>query len=200
MTREFMKAASSGALSSRSLRRGRAAAALAAALFFGGATGCGTDDKLSGASGDLATETPESTEGVSGGSVGSIELALQLGDAEFLSFSYQVSGGGFDKTGTIDVSGSETLTALIAAIPFGAGYGIALQGQSTSEPVLSCSGAATFEVTSSGVTPVPVSIHCIVGAAPAAAVPVPGAANLALCAALLGLGVALVSRKQSRVQ
>ena len=71
---------------------------------------------------------------------------------------------------------------------------------SASEPVLSCSGAATFDVTSSGVTPVPVSIHCIVGAAPAAAVPVPGTANLALCAALLGLGVALVSRKQSRVQ
>jgi hypothetical protein len=56
--------------------------------------------------------------------IGSVSLALELAPGlSIASVSWVITGpGGFTKTGSIDVSSSQTLSALISGLPAGAGY------------------------------------------------------------------------------
>src|SRR5262245_13038378 len=67
-------------------------------------------------------------------SAGSVDLALQLPDGDIInSASYTITGpNGFAKTGTINLSQSNTLTAVIGGLPVGTGYSITISATSTS--------------------------------------------------------------------
>src|SRR4051794_112888 len=55
--------------------------------------------------------------------VGSLGLNLDVGSGVTLNaVTYTITGNGFSKTGTIDVSGSSTISGTIGGIPAGNGY------------------------------------------------------------------------------
>jgi hypothetical protein len=89
---------------------------------------------------------------------GTIGLALQLPDGFSIeSVSYQITGNGFTKSGSFDVSASQGISALIGGIPAGTGYTITL---SAGEGGATCSGSAAFSVAASATTTVAVSLQC----------------------------------------
>jgi len=95
---------------------------------------------------------------------GSITLALQAGNATISSVSYSISGpASFAKTGTIDVSNSTTLAAVIGPLPAGSGFSISLSATSV-DGTESCAGSAGFTVTAHATTPVSVHLLCHEGA------------------------------------
>jgi hypothetical protein len=91
----------------------------------------------------------------------SISLELQLAPGLILDqASYTiVAPGAFSRSGVIDVSNSQTLSAVISGLPAGPGYSIALSG-STTDGTASCSGSASFDVVAHETTPVTVAFTC----------------------------------------
>jgi hypothetical protein len=153
-------------------------------------------------------DPPEETPGVPGsgsvpvapgepGDVGSISMALTVGGGvQINQISYAISGNGFQKAGTIDVSASTTVTTTIGGIPVGVGYQVQLTAQDVAHKLLGCAGAATFDVLGAATVPVPVHLTCHEAPrAPAAAVPVPGWARAAMAGLLLGLGLVVLRRR-----
>ncbi|MEA2698995.1 MAG: hypothetical protein QOI66_3266 [Myxococcales bacterium] len=94
------------------------------------------------------------------GDVGMAGLALTLpGGAILNSVSYQVTGpAGFSKTGTVDVSHSNTLSVVIP-LPAGGPYTLTLSGVSADE-ALSCAGSTMFSVIARQTTTVSVHLIC----------------------------------------
>jgi hypothetical protein len=94
-------------------------------------------------------------------SVGEAQLAVVLqGGAAVSTVSYTVSGPGLSKTGTIDVSHSSTISAVLSGLPAGGPDTVALQATSVDNS-LSCSGtSAPFMVTAHQTTPVTVMMEC----------------------------------------
>jgi len=101
-----------------------------------------------------------SSEPLSNGSVeqsGSLGLNLQAAPGVTLNaVAYSITGNGFSKTGSIDSSGSPTISGTIGGIPAGKGYTITLTATSV-EGTTTFSGSATFDVTAGGTTAV--TIH-----------------------------------------
>ncbi len=119
------------------------AAAAAGALSF---PGCGSSSR-----GETAIE----------GDVGAAGLALSLlGGGALNSVSYAVSGpAGFNRTGTIDVSHSTKISALLT-LPVGGPYTITLTGAATDGSV-TCAGSSTgFSITARQTTGVTVTLDC----------------------------------------
>jgi hypothetical protein len=125
--------------------------ALVLAAAAAAATGCGGEGP--------------STPGAATGDVGSVGVALSIGDGETLqSVTYTITGpNGFSKTGTIDVSNASTLSALIGGLPVGSGYSIAINATSA-DGSATCNGSASFSVTAQSTTPVTVHVSCHVAA------------------------------------
>ena len=120
--------------------------ALSAAACLGG---CGSPD-APGSQGNNDSNTA--------GSVG-LSLLLQPG-VSLNTIGYTITGpSGFTRTGSIDVSNSTTVSAVISGIPFGTGYQISLRGMSA-DGTATCAGSASFDVTSATTTPVAVHITC----------------------------------------
>jgi acid phosphatase len=94
-------------------------------------------------------------------SVGSIGVALTLtGGATLNSVSYQIMGpNSFSKNGSIDLSHSSTLAAVISGLPAGNGFSISLTGTSV-DGSTSCMGSASFMVTAHQTTSVTVNLDC----------------------------------------
>jgi hypothetical protein len=91
---------------------------------------------------------------------GNVELGLTTGGVSIASVAYTITGpGGYSKSGTIDVSGSSTVSTLIGAIPAGNGYSITLSATPTSGAT-GCSGSATFSVVARQTVPVSVDLMC----------------------------------------
>ncbi len=77
---------------------------------------------------------------------GSVELALQAGGVAINTVSYSILGpGSFSRTGTIDVSHSATVSAVIGPLPIGGGYSITLTAVSV-DGTETCGGSASFGV------------------------------------------------------
>ncbi|HTB59393.1 MAG TPA: alkaline phosphatase family protein [Polyangia bacterium] len=122
-------------------------ALLAGGLSAGGwIAGCSTDPVESG---------PPSQN------LGNVSIGLVVGvDVTLNTVTYTITGpAGFNRTGSIDVSNSSTVNAIISGIPFGTGYQIALKG-TTTDGLGICMGSATFDVTSTATVTVPVGITC----------------------------------------
>jgi hypothetical protein len=131
--------------------------------------------------------------------VGSFSVSLTVGGAyRFDRFSYDVSGNGFHKADTVNVAASNTVSAIIGPIPFGAGYVVQLTMQDVDHKLTPCTGSASFDITSTGPVPVPVHLTCreVPKPQPIAA-PIPRWASIAFAAVLLGLG-ALATRRRDR--
>jgi hypothetical protein len=105
-----------------------------------------------------SSETPSTRElGQRGGSIG---LALAVGGHTLTSVAYTITGpAGYTTSGSIDVSNSTQISALIGGIPAGKGYSIALSG-TTTDSGASCGGSATFDVVAATTTNVTVALDC----------------------------------------
>jgi hypothetical protein len=95
------------------------------------------------------------------GDVGSIGLALTLAPGlTILSANYTISNpSGFSKTGTIDLSNSTTLSAVIGDLPAGVGFTIELDA-TTVDGSTTCVGSSLFSVTAHATTAVTVHLTC----------------------------------------
>jgi hypothetical protein len=94
-------------------------------------------------------------------STGTLSLALQLANGTTINTaSYSITGpNGFTKTGTIDVSMSSTLTAIISGLPAGTGFQISVSANAT-DGATTCGGSAGFNVTAHQTTTVNVPLTC----------------------------------------
>jgi hypothetical protein len=112
--------------------------------------GCGSTSDGSQAPAEQARE--EST--------GSLDLGLQLANGHILaSASYTITGpNGYSKTGTIDISKSNQITATISGLPAGTGFSITISASSTEGDT--CGGSAGFGVTAGQTASVTVPLAC----------------------------------------
>ena len=157
---------------------------------------CGSEAPGAGPGG--INSTAADGPGVDEGSLGSIELALQLGSARIDSMSYAIVGTGVVMNGSLDVSNSTRVSGVIGGIPFGKNYSLTMNGKGAGKVPNDCSGSASFDVKVVGPTPVPILINCresqaVVNTTPTPA-PVPPFAVLVFAGLLAGLGVALQRR------
>ena len=92
---------------------------------------------------------------------GEIDLDLRLGSGATLNaVTYAITGpGGYAKTGSIDVTNGNTISATIGGIPAGTAYTISLSG-TTTDGATACNGSAGFSVTGHQTTPVTVAVLC----------------------------------------
>lgn len=90
--------------------------------------------------------------------VGSLDVNLEAAPGVTLSsVAYTISGNGFTKTGTIDISGSPAINGTIGGIPAGKGYTITLTATSSDGAIFT--GSATFDVTAGKTTPVAILLR-----------------------------------------
>jgi phospholipase C len=102
------------------------------------------------------------TEPSSGGaeSTGIVGLSLVVSGVTIDTVSYSITGpNGYTKNGSIDVSHSTVISAVIGGIPVGNGYTITLTATSV-DGTLQCSGSAMFNVTAHATTAVTVKLDC----------------------------------------
>lgn len=93
--------------------------------------------------------------------VGSVGLKLSpVSGLTFASASYSITGpGGFTKTGTVELSKSSKLSALISGLPVGNGFSVSVSSTST-DGGTSCSGSASFNVTARTTSQATVRLQC----------------------------------------
>lgn len=109
--------------------------------------------------GALLSGCPDMGEEIAG------DVTLELRAApgvNLATVSYDVSGNGFHKTGTVNVAHSTRISVVIGGIPAGNGYTITLTATDTSGNI-SCAGTATFNVTAGMTTIANVHLTCHVG-------------------------------------
>lgn len=110
-----------------------------------------------GVSVQLAGCSSEPLDNAGSEQVGSLGFNLEVAPGVTLnSVTYTITGNGFEKSGTIDTSGSPTITGTIGGIPAGNGYTITLTATSV-EGDTTFTGSANFNVTAGETTSV--SIH-----------------------------------------
>jgi hypothetical protein len=111
----------------------------------------------------LACSGPSGAGGSSIDDVGSIGVALTLASGATLnSVSYQITGP-TAKTGTIDLSHSTAVSAVISGLSAGGGYSITLTGTAT-DGTTSCMGSGSFAVMAHQTSTVTVNLDCHEGA------------------------------------
>src|SRR4051812_47189293 len=77
---------------------------------------------------------------------GTIGLELQAGGLQLNAVQYVIVGNGFTKSGSIGVTDSTKISAVIGGIPAGNGYTITLSAVDASNAATTCSGSASFNV------------------------------------------------------
>jgi len=126
--------------------------------------------------------------------LGSISVELHLGTSITLaSVSYDITRPGFDRSGSLDVSSSTTVSGVIGDLPVATGYAINMSASDVGGQLAGCQGASTFDVTAGAVTPVAVHLTCrekatIITPPPPVGVPVPPFVPLVLALAVIVLG------------
>jgi hypothetical protein len=91
---------------------------------------------------------------------GSVGLQLRLGDVTLNSVSYVITGNGFVKNGSIDVSNSRTISTTIGGIPAGTGYSITLSATDAADSRIACNASASFNVVARSTTVTNVKLEC----------------------------------------
>ena len=95
------------------------------------------------------------------GATGSMSFALVVGPGINLpSATYTITGpNAFSRMGTINLSSSTTLSALISGLPAGMGYLITISATAT-DGVTTCGGSAHFDIVARQTTAVTVPLDC----------------------------------------
>lgn len=140
-----------------------------ALLSTGAITACSDAGSPSG-DGDVA--------GNAGEDVGQVGLQLKLGDVTVNTLFYVISGNGFTKNGTLDVSKGKTISATIGGIPAGSGYTLSLSGADVANPATLCTAAATFNITARATTTAVVKLECRLPASNNGSLEIEGSANV----------------------
>ena len=93
--------------------------------------------------------------------MGNVEASLQLSPATMLNTAnYSISGpNAFMRSGTVDVSHSQTISFTVGGIPAGSGYNATLTGTAT-DGVTTCSGSGTFSITAGMTSVVMIKVQC----------------------------------------
>jgi len=130
--------------------------------------------------------TPERAGAHAARATGGIDASLQIDDGPTLeALSYTITGpASFEKSGSIDVQRSSTVSAVIGPLPAGSGFSIELDGTAT-DGTTTCRGSANFDVAAGATTPV--TVHLVCHEAPrAGSVLLSGSLNV--CPSIDGLG------------
>lgn len=91
---------------------------------------------------------------------GSLGMNLAVGNTTLSSFTYVITGpGGFSKTGSVNVSSSTKLSALVGNLPVASGYSVSISATAT-ESATTCKGSASFAITARATTQVTVHLQC----------------------------------------
>ncbi|HVZ89472.1 MAG TPA: hypothetical protein VHG72_21095 [Polyangia bacterium] len=92
---------------------------------------------------------------------GSVQIALQAAAGVTLAgVSYTITGpNAFSQTGTIDVSHSNTISAVLGPFPTGGGYTISLTSTST-DGSTTCAGSGSFAIVAGQTASVSVGLSC----------------------------------------
>src|SRR5262245_61215439 len=98
---------------------------------------------------------------VSPDDTGTLSASLQLSPSTSLNTAnYAISGpNAFARSGSIDVSHSQTVSATIGGIPAGDGYNLTITG-TASDNLTMCTGSAMFSITAKMTTVVSIKIQC----------------------------------------
>ena len=96
-----------------------------------------------------------------GGDMGTVSANLMLSPTALLdTASYAISGPNmFARSGSIDVSHSQTISVIVGGIPAGSGYNVAITG-TTTDGQITCSGSAAFAITPKLTTALMIKIQC----------------------------------------
>jgi len=105
------------------------------------------------------SQPPATKERVDNG--GDVSFALTLAPGLSLNtVTYTITGpNAFTKSGSIDVSHSATVSAVVSGLPAGTGFNISLAGTAT-DGTTSCAGSAMFDVIAHQTTSVTVHLDC----------------------------------------
>lgn len=91
--------------------------------------------------------------------LGSLDLNLDVAPGVTINnVTYTITGNGFNKSGSIDVSGAPVISAVIGGIPAGTGYTITLTASSAQHNA-TFTGSAKFDVTAGGTASVTVHLR-----------------------------------------
>jgi hypothetical protein len=91
---------------------------------------------------------------------GSVEVALQVGGATINTVTYMITGpSSFSQNGTIDVSHSNTISAVLGPFAAGGPYTITMTGNST-DGSETCAGSANFTVVAGQTVQATVPVEC----------------------------------------
>lgn len=90
---------------------------------------------------------------------GSIDLALNAAGVTLHVISYEITGAEYSTAGSLDVTNSTRISAVIGGIPAG-DYRITLEAESEGTPQLTCSGSASFIVAARRTTSAHVDLLC----------------------------------------
>jgi hypothetical protein len=93
--------------------------------------------------------------------VGNIEANLQLSPSTSLNTaSYSITGPNmFARSGTVDVSRSQTISFTVGGVPAGSGYNATITGTAT-DGVTTCSGSGMFSISAGMTSLVMISVRC----------------------------------------
>src|SRR5579883_890300 len=154
------------------VRKTLLAAAVSAATVGGAQVGCSSPGPTApGASAQGTTQGGDPGAGSAAQGTGTVGMDLTLpGGAVINTVNWTVTGPNgastVVQTGSVAVGNSSSVSFLVGGIPAGAGYSIALSGQSTDGSV-TCSGSSAFNVTARTTTNVSVQLQCSSAAADA---------------------------------
>src|SRR6516165_3361600 len=82
--------------------------------------------------------------GVGASGLGSASFELTLGGKyQIDTLSYDISGNGFHRADTLNVTGRSSISTLVSGIPTGKGYLASLRAQDTAGKLTPCVGSAT---------------------------------------------------------
>jgi hypothetical protein len=130
---------------------------------------------------------------------GAVSLELRTtGVVQFSSVQYKITRDTFDRSGSIDVSNSTKVSAVISAIPAASGYSVALTTSAAANPLITCAGSSSFDVTAGVVIPVQVDVQChepTQSVTPPPPVPIPRGTIPALAVLLQLAAVAALRRR-----
>ena len=105
---------------------------------------------------NACSSEPSSDAGVE--QTGSLGLNLQVAQGVTLNaVTYAITGNNFSKNGTIDVSGTSSISGTIGGIPAGKGYTLTLTATST-DGATTFTGSATFDVSAGKITSVTIRL------------------------------------------